>query len=77
MKKAIFKVIKPEELDLINCHATSTETGDISEVRAIHSLGAKNALISANKGNLGHTFGAAGAIESIFTILSLKEVIIN
>lgn len=68
--------MKPEELDLINCHATSTEAGDLSEVRAISNLGAKNAVITANKGALGHTFGAAGAIESIFTLLSMKDVTI-
>lgn len=72
MRKAL-KEAQLDDVDLINCHATSTPAGDISEVRAI---GDSRAILVANKSQLGHTFGAAGAIESIFTILSLKEGIV-
>lgn len=61
------------EPDLINCHATSTPAGDLSEVRAIASLGS-DADIVADKSSLGHTFGAAGAIESILAIKCMQEV---
>ena len=72
------------DLNHINCHATSTPVGDIAEAKAIFNLllgeggGEKKKYlekvsIGANKGNIGHTFGAAGAIEGIFCILTLKN----
>jgi len=72
MKKALLEA-NLEDVDMINCHATSTKVGDLSEVRAI---GNSKATLVGNKSQLGHTFGAAGAIESIFTVLSVKEDII-
>jgi 3-oxoacyl-(acyl-carrier-protein) synthase len=67
-------------LDHINTHATSTPAGDLCEARAIFRLlkEKKELLdkvsVTANKSAIGHTFGAAGGIESIFTILALKHV---
>ncbi|CAD8080752.1 unnamed protein product [Paramecium primaurelia] len=75
-KAAMLKAMKEakiNDVDLINCHATSTKGGDIAEARAIAD---SKAILVANKSQLGHTFGAAGAIESIFTIKSLQEQIV-
>lgn len=72
--------VTPSQIDHINAHATSTVAGDTSEATAISNLleGKESrtsamTTVTANKGAIGHTFGAAGAIESIFTILSVKE----
>ncbi|EAR96536.1 3-oxoacyl-(acyl carrier) synthase II (macronuclear) [Tetrahymena thermophila SB210] len=71
--------INSNQINLINCHATSTPAGDLAEIVAINKFfdnnldSIKNCLVTANKGAIGHTFGAAGAIESIFTILSIKN----
>lgn len=66
----------PGEVDLINCHATSTPKGDANESRAIAAVFGKNGgmpLVTANKSQIGHTLGAAGAIESVLTVLSVHE----
>jgi len=68
--------IKVQEIDHINCHATSTPVGDEAEARAILRLLELNSgrvTISAYKSNLGHTFGAAGAIELVLSLLSMKS----
>ena len=68
-----------EDIDHINTHATSTPVGDISEVRAIANLLRNDntfinkVSVTAIKSLFGHTFGAAGAIESIFAILSIAN----
>ena len=70
---------KVEEVDHINCHATSTLVGDDAEAKAILRLvgsDSERISISAYKSNLGHTFGAAGAIELILSFLSMKEGIV-
>jgi 3-oxoacyl-[acyl-carrier-protein] synthase II len=66
--------IAPEEVDLINPHATSTPKGDINEAKAIMEVfGADRdkPLITANKSQLGHSLGAIGGIEAISTVLSV------
>ncbi len=77
MRKAIQSAnINIEEIDYINAHGTSTPAGDIAESRAINSVfkthGSK-LRISSTKSMTGHTLGAAGAIESVFSILSLRD----
>jgi 3-oxoacyl-[acyl-carrier-protein] synthase II len=66
----------PEEIDLVNAHATSTPEGDKAELQAIRTIfgdGAPRVAVTANKGQIGHTLGAAGAIEAIVTIQAIRE----
>ena len=67
------------KIDHINAHGTSTPLGDVVESRAIRELfsnDADNILVSSTKSMTGHLLGAAGAIESIFSILSLNDNVI-
>ena len=71
--------ISPEDVDYINAHGTSTPLNDIAETKAIKSVFkdfAYKVPISSNKSMMGHLLGAAGAVESIFTLLSLWEGVI-
>ena len=69
--------LNPSDIDYINAHATSTGIGDISEMKGIESVfGDLSVIISATKSMTGHLLGAAGAIESIISILSVKHDII-
>jgi 3-oxoacyl-[acyl-carrier-protein] synthase II len=68
--------IAPSAVDHVNAHATSTPEGDKSELQAIRTIFGDHAgdvTITANKSMIGHTLGAAGAIEAIATILSMRE----
>jgi len=67
------------DVDYINVHGTSTPLGDVSEIKAIQTLFQEHAYklnISATKSMIGHLLGAAGAVESIATVLSLHYDII-
>lgn len=71
--------MKPEDIDYINVHGTSTHVGDISEVKAIKDVFGKHAYelnISSTKSMTGHMLGAAGAAEALFSLLSVKEDIV-
>lgn len=71
--------IKPEEVDYINVHGTSTPLGDISEVKAIESVFGEHAYnlnISSTKSMTGHLLGAAGAIEAIASIMAVRNNIV-
>jgi len=78
MRKAIQEAgIEPKEVDYINAHATSTGIGDISELVGIKKVfGDLPVAISGTKSMTGHLLGAAGAIESIISILSVKNDVI-
>ena len=81
MRRALLNAgVEPEEIDYINAHGTSTNLNDKYETLAIKRLFGKRAgeiSISSTKSMLGHTIGAAGAIESIVTALSIKNGIIT
>ncbi len=71
--------MKPEEVDYINVHGTSTPLGDISEILAIKNVFGEHAYklnISATKSMTGHLLGAAGAIEAIAALLATKYDIV-
>jgi 3-oxoacyl-[acyl-carrier-protein] synthase II len=67
--------ISPSDVDYINAHGTSTVVNDVSETKAIKSaLGehSKKVPVSSNKSMIGHLLGAAGGVEAIFTILTIR-----
>ena len=71
--------LKPEEVDIINMHGTSTPLGDIAESNAIISVFKKHAYsmnINSTKSMTGHLLGAAGAIEAIASIMAMKHNIV-
>jgi 3-oxoacyl-[acyl-carrier-protein] synthase II len=68
--------LDPAEVQHVNAHATSTPEGDKSELQAIRTIFGDHApaiAVTANKSMLGHTLGAAGAIEAIATILAMRD----
>ena len=65
----------PESIDHVNAHATSTPEGDKAELQAIRTIFGDHApavAITANKSMIGHSLGAAGAIEAIVTIMTMR-----
>lgn len=71
--------MKPEDIDYINVHGTSTPVGDVSEVKAIVDLfgdAAYKLNISSTKSMTGHLLGATGALEALFSIKAVEEDIV-
>ena len=68
--------LAPDDVDHVNAHATSTPEGDKAELQSIRTIFGEDAgrvAVTANKSMLGHTLGAAGAIEAIATILAIRD----
>ena len=68
--------INPDEIDYLNAHGTSTVVGDINETKAIkEAFGdhAKNMVVNSTKSMTGHLLGGAGGIETVFSLLALKN----
>jgi 3-oxoacyl-[acyl-carrier-protein] synthase II len=68
--------LTPADVDHVNAHATSTPEGDKAELAAIRTIFGEDAgrvAITANKSMIGHTLGAAGAIEAIASVLAIRE----
>jgi len=80
MKNALSDAqLKPEDIDYINVHGTSTHVGDISEAKAIKELFGQHAYqlnISSTKSMTGHLLGAAGAIEAMVAVLAVKNDVV-
>jgi len=80
MKKALERAeISPEKVDYVNAHGTSTPLGDMAEISALKNLFGSDihkTSVSSTKSSIGHLLGAAGVVESIFSVLTIKDGII-
>lgn len=68
--------ITPAQIGYVNAHGTSTPAGDKAEAQAVKSIfgeSASRVLVSSTKSMTGHLLGAAGAVESIYSILALRD----
>jgi beta-ketoacyl ACP synthase len=69
--------LTPADIDHVNAHATGTQVGDVAEGKAINNaLGSNKPAVYAPKSALGHSVGAVGAVESILTVLTLRDQVI-
>jgi len=69
--------LKPTDIDHVNAHATGTSVGDVAEGKAINNaLGKHQPAVYAPKGALGHSVGAVGAVESILTVMALRDGVV-
>jgi beta-ketoacyl ACP synthase len=69
--------LTPDDIDHVNAHATGTSVGDVAEGKAINNaLGSSRPAVYAPKAALGHSVGAVGAVESILTVMALRDGVI-
>lgn len=69
--------LSPTDIDHVNAHATGTQVGDVAEGKAINNaLGTHRPAVYAPKSALGHSVGAVGAVESILTIMALRDGVV-
>jgi beta-ketoacyl ACP synthase len=77
MKRAMETAgLSPSDINHVNAHATSTSIGDVAEANAIRNAGVEHAAVYAPKSALGHSIGAVGALESILTVMALRDGVI-
>ena len=72
--------LSPEDVDYINAHGTSTPSGDKAEndaIKKVFGRHAKKLAISSSKSMIGHLLGAAGGVESVFSVLTLRDQVIH
>lgn len=79
--RAIAKAIADADIDRgdivhVNAHATSTPVGDLAEIKALHQALGDHPVLTATKSMSGHLLGAAGALESIATILAIRDGVV-
>ncbi|MBS0431820.1 MAG: beta-ketoacyl-ACP synthase II [Proteobacteria bacterium] len=71
--------LNPDDVQYINAHGTSTQAGDVAEVRGIRSVFGAHAdklMVSSTKSMTGHLLGAAGGVEAIFSILTMRDSVV-
>jgi beta-ketoacyl ACP synthase len=69
--------LTPKDIDHVNAHATGTSVGDVAEGKAINNaMGSNKPAVYAPKSALGHSVGAVGAVESILTVMALRDGLI-
>lgn len=68
--------LTPADIDHVNAHATGTSVGDVAEAKAINRAVGNSPAVYAPKSALGHSVGAVGAVESILTVLALRDGVI-
>ncbi|HLR99387.1 MAG TPA: 3-oxoacyl-ACP synthase KasA [Mycolicibacillus parakoreensis] len=68
--------LSAKDIDHVNAHGTATPIGDTAEANAIRVAGCENAAVYAPKSALGHSIGAVGALESVLTVLTLRDGVI-
>jgi beta-ketoacyl ACP synthase len=69
--------LTPDDIDHVNAHATGTSVGDVAEGKAINNaLGSNRPAVYAPKSALGHSVGAVGAVESILTVMALRDGVV-
>ncbi len=69
--------LQPTDIDHVNAHATGTKVGDVAEGKAINNaMGGHRPAVYAPKSALGHSVGAVGAVESILTLMALRDGVI-
>ncbi|MBU2652004.1 MAG: beta-ketoacyl-[acyl-carrier-protein] synthase family protein [Bacteroidetes bacterium] len=78
MRKALtVSNLKPEDIDYINAHGTGTINNDLSEGKAIETIfGDRIPFVSSTKPYTGHTLGAAGAVETVFSVMAIQHNLI-
>lgn len=76
MKSALIDAeLRPEQVEHVNAHATSTPVGDVAEVAALRRLFPDQVapVVSATKSSTGHLLGAAGALETVFAVVAVRD----
>ena len=71
--------MKPEDIDYLNAHGTSTSVGDANECKAVRTLFGEHTdamWVSSTKGATGHLLGGAGGVESVFTVMAVADQIV-